>query len=86
MKAIKQLRRNVDGLRKMAEGYRKSGGFRELHGMLEKEWKAFKPYFEGSFLEKGMVAEQEFAEACGKLAECYAKLLEAVEKMFQEQK
>ena len=77
-KWCKELQLNVDGLRKMADDYRREGGFREVSETLEK-LKAG-DVFPKELLERGRQAELKFADACAELAECYQQLLDFVKK------
>jgi hypothetical protein len=77
-KWLRELQLNVDGLRKMADDYRREGGFREVSETLEK-LKAG-DVFPKDLLERGRQAELKFADACAELAECYQQLLDFVKK------
>ena len=77
-KWMKELKQNIEGMRKMAEAYRKSGGFKEVAETIEKF--GAENVFPKDLLEEGRKAELEFADACEKLADCYSRLLEIIEK------
>ena len=77
-KWMKELKQNIEGMRKMAEAYRKSGGFKEVAETVEKF--GAETLFPKDLLEKGRKAELEFADACEKLADCYSKVYELLEK------
>jgi len=77
-KWIKELKANIEGMRKMSRDYREMGGFKEVAETIEKfgaENVIPKPLLEG-----GRKAELEFADACERLANCYSELLEIIEK------
>lgn len=81
-KWLRELQLNVDGLRKMANDYRREGGFREVSETLEK-LKAG-DVFPKELLERGRQAELKFADACAELAECYQQLLDFVKKVAEK--
>ena len=77
-KWMKELKQNIEGMRKMAEAYRSNGGFKEVAETIGKF--GAENLFPKPLLEGGRKAELEFADACEKLANCYSKLLEIIEK------
>ena len=81
-KWIKELQANIDGMRKMANDYRTSGGFLEVAETLEK----FKAgdLVPRELLADGRKAELEYADACERLADCYQKLLNHIRKILEK--
>jgi hypothetical protein len=76
---LKELRENIDGMKRMAEAYEKHGGFKEVAetlSSLDVSLEGFTP----EFIEAGRKAEIEFANACRKLADCYDKLYDVIKK------
>ena len=81
-KWIKELQANIDGMRKMANDYRTSGGFLEVAETLDK-FKAgdLIPY---ELLAEGRKTELEYADVCEHLADCYQKLLDHIKKLVEK--
>jgi len=80
---LKELQINVDMMRKMANDYRSSGGFKEVAETLDK-FKAGEliPY---ELLAEGRKVELEFADVTERLANAYQKLLDYVKKLAEKQ-
>jgi len=82
---IKELDKNIEGMRKMAEAYRQEGGFKEVSETIAQYGVETSLAISKQLLEEGRKAELEFADACEKLAVCYESLLmkikEAVAKL-----
>ena len=80
---LKELQVNIDVMTKMANDYRREGGFKEVADTLEK-FKAGEliPY---ELLAEGRKVELEFADATEKLANAYQKLLDHVKKLAEKQ-
>jgi len=73
-KMLKELEMNINGMKKMANAYKTSGGFLEIANLIRKE-KA-EDIIPKDLLEEGRKAEEEFADVCDRLADCYQRLME----------
>jgi hypothetical protein len=82
-KWCKELQLNIDAMRKMADGYRKEGGFMEISETLDR-YKAG-GLIPSELLSEGRKTELEYADVCERLADCYQKLLDYVKKMIEQQ-
>jgi hypothetical protein len=82
-KMLRELQVNVDMMRKMADGYRKEGGFMEISETLDR-YKAG-GLIPSELLSEGRKTELEYADVCERLADCYQKLLDYVKKMIEQQ-
>ena len=80
---LKELRENIDGMRKMADSYEEQGGFKEVAEILG----SIGVMIEGlssEILHRGREAELEFARACRKLADYYEKMYDAIKRNLEE--
>jgi len=75
---IKELEANVKGMKKMAEAYKREGGFKEVAEMLAKYGETLG--IPEDLLREGREAELEFAEITERLGNCYEKLLEIIKE------
>ena len=79
---IKELKANIDGMRKMSRDYREMGGFKEVADILEKHQAGeLVPY---ELLAEGRKRELEFADVCEKLADVYEKLLDHIKSAVEK--
>jgi len=82
---VKELKLNINGMRKMAEDYVKAGGFKEVREVLEVQGaEALLPKEFIELTEEGRKIELAFADSCKKLADCYEKLLKIIEGLVEK--
>jgi len=77
-KMLDELEKNVAGMRKMSNAYKTQGGFLEVANIIAKE--GAEGIVPTDLMEEGRRAEEEFAEVCGRLADCYQKLLNIIKE------
>jgi len=80
---LKELRENIDGMRKMADSYEEQGGFKEVAETLS-SMGVMVEGLSNEFLQRGREAELEFARACRKLADYYEKIYDVIKRNLEE--
>jgi len=80
----KELKANIDGMRKMAQGYREQGGFKEIAEMIKKAGEEFSKVFPEELLKEGRELELQFADICERLADVYEKLFNIIHEILEK--
>lgn len=75
---LKELEKNVEGMRKMADAYKKQGGFLEIPNIMGKE--GVEGLIPKDLLAEGRKVEEEFVDVCSRLADCYQRLLNVLKE------